>query len=297
MRNSYLVLLILTFVHNFSIGQEKTDSTSGVIKERLIPLAVGANVAYTGSMVWLSHAWYSNQSGTGFHFFNDNDQWMQMDKMGHAYSAFHISQFAVKSLKWSGVDKKKSIWIGGLAGLVYLTPIEIFDGFSKDYGASWGDMLANAGGSALLLGQYLLWDEPRIQMKFSFHRTPFAQIRPNTLGGTIAEQILKDYNGQTYWLAFNIHSFLPKGNSVPAWLNLSLGYSAYNMQYGSRQENIQAGIHPYRQYFLSFDIDLEHVQTKKKWIKVLTYPFKVIHIPFPALEFNRYGTRFHSVYF
>ena len=35
--------------------------------------------------------------------------------------------------------------------------------------------------------------------KFSFHQTKFASQRPETLGASLNEQILKDYNGQTYW--------------------------------------------------------------------------------------------------
>jgi hypothetical protein len=45
----------------------------------------------------------------------------------------------------------------------------------------------------------------RITPKFSFHTTQYAQYRPNVLGSSLAEQILKDYNGQTYWLSVNLH--------------------------------------------------------------------------------------------
>ncbi|WMJ73213.1 DUF2279 domain-containing protein [Cytophagaceae bacterium ABcell3] len=289
-----LITSILLLV-NIHLSAEPLSDTTVLNKKRFIPLVTGTGLAYAGSMAWLSSTWYDSYSS--FHFYNDNHHWLQMDKVGHAYSAFHISQFAVKSLMWSGVEKKKAIWYGGLSGLILLTPIEIFDGFSPNYGASWGDMVANASGSALLLGQYLLWDEPRIQMKFSFHRTPFAATRPEALGGTLAEQALKDYNGQTYWLSINIHSFLPEGNIFPAWLNLSLGYSGTEMQYGTIYESQAVGFNPYRQYFLSLDFDLEHVKTRKKWLKVLAYPLKVIKIPFPAIQFNRHGTSLHPLYF
>ncbi len=35
--------------------------------------------------------------------------------------------------------------------------------------------------------------------------------------------MLKDYNGQTYWLSFNVASFLPTNSGFPYWLNMSLG--------------------------------------------------------------------------
>ncbi len=39
-------------------------------------------------MVGLYSAWYSNYPQTNFHFFNDNNEWKQVDKVGHAYSAY-----------------------------------------------------------------------------------------------------------------------------------------------------------------------------------------------------------------
>jgi hypothetical protein len=78
-------------------------------------------------------------------------------------------------------------------------------------GASSGDIIANASGTALFVSQELLWKEQRITPNF-FH-TRHAQYRPNVLGA-LAEQILKDYNGQTYWLSVNLHSFY-KGSKIP----------------------------------------------------------------------------------
>jgi hypothetical protein len=53
-----------------------------------------------------------------------------------------------------------------------LTAVEVLDGFSSEWGASSGDIIANA--SALLVSQELLWKEQRITPKFSFHTTQYA---------------------------------------------------------------------------------------------------------------------------
>lgn len=87
---------------------------------------------------------------------------------------------------------------------------------------SWGDMAANPFGSALFLGQELLWQEQRIALKFSLHQTRFAPLRPEILGNGLSQEILKDYNGQTYWLSFNLHSFFKESN-LPKWLNIAMG--------------------------------------------------------------------------
>src|SRR5690606_41103423 len=112
---------------------------------------------------------------------------------------------------------------------------DLFDGFSKEWGFSWGDVMANAAGTGLYVGQELLWNEQRITLKFSFHQTKYAQQNPDKLGNGFLEEVLKDYNGQTYWLNFNLHSFF-KESRIPKWLDLSLGYGAYGMINAVRSE-------------------------------------------------------------
>lgn len=43
----------------------------------------------------------------------------------------------------------------------------------------------------------------------------------------------------------------------------------------------------YRQYLLSFDIDLSRISTKKRWLRTLFNTINIIKIPAPALEYNR----------
>jgi hypothetical protein len=287
-------LILIFSVRSFGLPGD----SSGINKKRFIPVIAGVNVTYVASMVYLSSVWYSKQTQTHFHFFNDNKEWLQMDKMGHATASFQESVFLIEAYKWAGVSKKKAIFWGGIGGLLYQTPIEILDGFSSEYGASYGDIIANASGSALVLGQYLLWDQIRIQPKFSFHRSGLAGLRPNELGSTFGQQMFKDYNGQTYWLSFNMSSFLKKENKFPKWLNVAVGYGGQGMIYSRKNETIAHGYPaPYRQYYLSFDVDMRHVKTKRKWLKYCLYPLNFIHIPFPALQLDKKGLKFHPLYF
>lgn len=54
-------------------------------------------------------------------------------------------------------------------------------------------------------------------MKYSFHQTKYSQYRPDLLGSNIIENSIKDYNGMTIWLSFNIKSLILKktANSPP----------------------------------------------------------------------------------
>lgn len=253
-----------------------------------------------GTLLGLSQTWYKDHDKSNFHLYNDNADWLQMDKVGHAFSGYQLSRASSELLQWSGVSKKQSVLYGSLSGFSFLTAVEVFDGFSEQWGFSYGDVLANFSGVALYAGQELLWDEQRILLKFSFHTTPYASRRPNVLGENLPQQILKDYNGQTYWLSFNIASFA-KELHFPKWLNLAVGYGAEGMITGEdrlvnyiflpEKERL-------RQYYLSLDVDLSKIKTNSHFLKTLFSVVNTLKIPAPTFEINSKGkANFHLLYF
>lgn len=288
---SFYILGFIAKVNSFPVD------TSQINKKRFIPLATTVGIGYAATFITLGALWYKDTPKTSFHLFNDLPEWLQMDKVGHFTTSFHISYYSIEALKWSGVENKKAILWGSIAGFLLLTPVEIFDGFAPAYGASLTDIAANALGPALVITQYSLWNKIKIYPKFSFHPTKTASIRPNVLGSNLPEQILKDYNGQTYWLSFKISSFLKKENKFPNWLNLSIGYGGENMVYSRKEENRNAGFNSKRQFYLALDLDLTKIKTKIKVIDFLLYRLNIIHVPGPALELNKDGLRFHPIYF
>lgn len=82
-------------------------------------------------------------------------------------------------------ERKKAIWLGGLSGLAYQSIIEIQDGFSSEWGFSWGDMAANTLGAATFVAQQLGWKEQRLQIKLSYwpydYNSPELVTRRNQL--------------------------------------------------------------------------------------------------------------------
>jgi hypothetical protein len=70
--------------------------------------------------------------------------------------------------------KKTTDMGGGLSGTAFLTVVEVLDGFSSGWGFSIGDLGADLAGSGLFIAQELVWNEQRIQVKFSFHRNSYA---------------------------------------------------------------------------------------------------------------------------
>lgn len=251
------------------------------------------------TLLGLNQLWYSDFERSKFHTINDNNEWLQMDKLGHAFTAYQVGRIGADVLHWSGVNKKDQLLYGATLGFSFLTAVEVLDGFSKEWGFSWGDFAANASGTGLYVGQELLWKEQRITLKYSFHRTGFAAQRPDKLGVGLLEESLKDYNGQTYWLSANLHSFF-KQSKLPKWLNVAFGYGGEGLLAGTTAKQIELfGQHNRRrQYYLSLDIDLTKINTNSHILRTLFGIFNVVKVPLPTVEFtDKNDIKFHAIYF
>ncbi|MCF0058038.1 DUF2279 domain-containing protein [Dyadobacter sp. CY356] len=294
------MIYILLSGHNFSAAQEAgviTDSTAKIAPDYKLLHGIFAaqSVLYLGTIYGLSKSWYKNPL-TNFRVQDDTYEWLQMDKMGHVYTSYQIARHTAEIYKKTGISKKQMMIYGAISGIIFQTPIEILDGFSPDYGFSPGDMIANLTGSTIYLGQIALWDEIRIQPKFSFHFTSLAAQRPNLLGSKPTERWLKDYNGQTYWYSASPRSFF-KHSNWPPWLCFSVGYGIQNMISADPKQSTELGFRPYRQYYFSLDIDLTKIKTRSKFVRTIAFLANSLKIPAPALQISKKGVDFHPLYF
>lgn len=287
-------IYMLFFAHQAYARDSIIKSDSSQINKRSITKAIAFESAYYfGSMLVLQKAWYSNRKLVPFHFFNDNKAYLQVDKFGHSFGSYAESYIGYQWLKNSGVGKTKALILGGTLGLVMQTPIEIMDGIHEGWGFSWGDMAANTFGSALVIGQELLWNEQLIKYKFSYWESSYSKRANGDLGKTTLDRLLKDYNGHTYWLSMPVNKVIPH-KEIPLWLNIAVGYGANGM-FGE-YENVSnyngveiAPTNRYRQYLLSLDIDWTKIKTHSKFIKTILTGMTFIKLPFPAFEISSEG--------
>ena len=291
MRLFYVFLILLLnnnlFSTNFSINLKDKNKKLN----QLILYEVGT---YSLGLVAMNELWYKNYPKSNFHFINDNSSWLQMDKMGHIATSYYSGVNGIKLYRWAGIDEKKAIWIGGLRGTFYNSIIEILDGFSENWGASMGDFASNSFGSFIAISQELYWKEQRILIKYSYSRSDLSYENSELFGDNFFQRTFKDYNGQTYWISMNINSMFKADNSqFPDWLNLALGHSAKDMISPNNTTNDGR----YRQFFLSFDIDLMRIKSKNKILNVLSNVFGYIKIPFPTIEYSNNQFTLHPIYF
>ena len=296
-----LLLLMFSFTLTAQNGKSFWQKSDTLNVKRRNAVYISEAAAATATLIGMNQLWYANYERSGFHTVNDNGEWLQMDKVGHVISSYYTGKIGMDLLAWAGESKKNQLIYGATLGFGFLSAVEILDGFSEEWGFSTGDIIANASGTGLLIGQELLWDEQRILLKYSFHTTDYAEKRPEILGDNILEQSLKDYNGQTYWLSANLWSFNKK-SKIPKWFNIALGYGAEGMISGYEDiilnNTLIPGQERFRQFYLSLDVDLTKIKTRSKLLKTVFSTINFIKIPAPTFEINSKGkNKFHFLYF
>lgn len=317
LRSRCLLVLLLTIFCSSLSAQEAVvpDNSTTTIpsptgKKRIRAIAAIHAGIYAGSFVLLNEAWYKGYERSGFHVFDDSREWQQVDKFGHAWTAYNIARYSSDMWRWAGVEAHRAAWIGAISGAGYLTIIEFLDAHSSRWGWSWSDMGANLLGSGMFLSQQLIWHEQRIRYKFSFHAQAYpdkqTEERADDLFGEgVYERMLKDYNGQTYWFSANLRSFLPESR-IPAWLNLAVGYGADGMlggfenkwESGTGTEITRYDISRKRQFYLAPDIDFTRIKTRSKAVRTLLNLLNMFKCPAPALMLDSKGkVKLYALYF
>ncbi|MFT4611103.1 MAG: hypothetical protein ACJA1H_002343 [Glaciecola sp.] len=301
--NRYMLLFLCCFVTLLINSQSKFDSflkpSDSLNTSRRNAVVITEASLASLTLIGLDQLWYADFERSKFKTVNDSGEWLQMDKFGHVFSSYQLGRVGANVLSWSGVSEKNQLIYGATLGFGFLTAVEIFDGYSQEWGFSWSDMAANAAGTGLYVGQELLWDEQRITLKYSFHQTQYADQRPGKLGDGFLEEVLKDYNGQTYWLSANVSSFF-RESEIPKWINVAFGYGAEGMLTGQTEnvDNLFITQNRRRQFYLSLDVDLSRIQTKSRLLRTVFDVLNMIKVPAPTISFDREnGVKLHYVYF
>jgi len=310
--------LLLAILWSISVtGQKDTlsfwDTPGSLHKGRFRAAAGTGLVVYTGAVIGLNELWYKETDRTSFHFFNDMKEWQQMDKAGHMFTTYFESDWTYHVARWTGINRKSSIWTGALVAVGLQTTLEILDGFSSDWGFSMYDMAFNLAGAGLWAGQQAGWNEQRIRMKVSSTHSTYPQDpimgqpsgtttlmerTDDLFGENLLQSFLKDYNAQTIWMSVNLYSFMKEKSRFPKWLNVAVGYSGENMFGGFENkwevdgntfQTSDQDYPRYKQFVFSPDIDLSKINVRSRPLKMLLGMLNIFKFPAPALVINGHG--------
>jgi hypothetical protein len=280
-----LPLLFDSHNYHLTISDDTTEKKS-VFKKNVISYGITGGLGI-GSLSWLYKVWYKPYSTGAFHFFDDSQEWLQMDKAGHFFTAFHLNRFLHQMYQDAGISSPE--WVSTCITLSYLTGIEIMDGFSRGWGFSRSDFWTNAGGCTWWYFKNNISWLKNFHFKFSYITvTDEYRKRPDLLGKTLSERIIKDYNNQVYWLGFSVFS-----ETKTAWLQcllVSAGYGASGMLSG--HQNTSNPDERIRNLYISLDINFEKIPVRSRALKKIFFYMNFIKIPFPALQINSRGIYF-----
>ena len=248
---------------------------------------------YTTSIYVMNKTWYKDAEKVRFHFRNDNAGYLQVDKFGHMFGSYVYSYIGYNGFRMYGASRMTALLYGSTLGFVLQFPIEIMDGIHEGYGFSWGDVAANAMGSALVFGQEILFREQIIKFKFSYWESRYSKNSNGYFGETAMARLLNDYNGHTYWFSMPLYKFVFREN-LPPWVTIAFGYGANGMYGEFENSTSYNGVaipetERYRQFLFSLDIDWTKINTDSRVLQILLKGMTFIKLPFPALEYNSKG--------
>lgn len=263
-------------------------------KSRLTILLAGFAIGDAIGFAKIADLQYNTETSS-FHFHEwhrDSREYKQMDKIGHTVEAYYMSHLSSKIYRWSGLSAKKSIWLGSLTGLFWMTQIEVTDGFFKAWGFSYLDYTANILGVSYAALQQLYPNQLQgIRFKASFW--PSTAYKEDQYS-TVSKSILDDYEGFTWWLAVNIHDVLPQAQreAMPGWLKpwgVAVGHGVRRIA-----KNIYNGN---REIYLGLDFDVTKIPTgDSNLLKFIKHNVNFIRMPLPAVRITPSGV-WYGLYF
>lgn len=237
---------------------------------------LGATVV--GLHIYQRNAWWQDQR-TSFHFQDDPDYALNVDKAGHFYGGAFGSFLGQKSLEWSGASRETAVWGGFAMGALFELYVEFEDGFARDWGFSPGDAYADVIGAAWPVVQYYVPAASHLQPKFSYF--PSKAFRDGIHKGNAID----DYEGQTYWMGIHVHGLLPRAwqSYWPEWLGLAVGVSVRNMPHFDQEHTTSTE----RNLILALDYDMTKIIPGDSWLlNALKEALNYIHFPAPAIRIS-----------
>ena len=299
-----LIIFLFTNFNSFSYNRnfDFSDSTKQKVNKNFYKFLAIEGAVLTASISYLRFEWYGDKKRVPFHFYNDLDGWLQIDKFGHFYASYIESSVGYKILKKSNFSEKKSLFYGGFQGLILEAPIEFFDAYYDGWGFSVFDIIANTLGSSFFILQQKLFNEQWIKPKLTFSRSVYAENAYGYLGkDNFLSEFVYDYNGYTYWFSFTPNKFL-KSKFIPDWLAFAIGYGGDGMigefsNLKSYDGNIIPEYKRFRQFYFSLDVDFSKIKTNSKVLRKIFNSISYIKVPFPTLEISNNKIKGHFIHY
>jgi hypothetical protein len=250
-------------------------------------IILGGLAVNLASITYLEYKWWWEGNYHPFIYENDgfyNNYSLGIDKIGHFYTSYMYFHVVDNLLSLGTFSDRTRLAISTSLPVIYALSIELGDGWST-YAFSGYDLGFNLAGIGVGFLQTRYPALQAVKVKWSFYPS-----QNNFWTGHDHFSPTNDYDGQIYWLSFNVNKLLPRNAKKywPKYLNLATGYGVEGI---SNVTNTTA----YRQYFFGIDYNLSAIPAKRKISRALINTLDLFKYPAPGFSNDKDGFRFRPV--
>ncbi len=253
-------------------SEADNDSTSeGVSVWRMAVVGGVSTGAFIYGHALQSNLWWKGEQSP-FHVDWEHD-WhyaLGADKFGHFFFPYIMSDAYRHAFRWAGMDTVSSMYLASGIALTYETYVEIKDGFSKEWGFSWGDFTADALGATFPIAQHYIPALKPYSIKISFQPSDKFRVGQHAV-------IFDDYESTYHWISVDVAALLPLSwrDVYPPWVNIGIGHSVKNLDFKG------GGTH---ELYLGLDWNLRGLPIEGSLWDALVAVLQYYHLPAPAVR-------------
>jgi hypothetical protein len=179
-------------------------------------------------------------------WFGDDTRYGGMDKLGHAYSGYLLTEYFTQRIAHTTSDSAGAALTGAILGMGVQTYVEVFDGFSGGHGFSYEDLIMDGVGVGFSM---LRSTVPGLAEKLDFRM----EYLPSGHGEGYSPA--SDYSGQKYLLALKLAGFEEFEDTPLRFVEFQVGYFAR----GFSDEERDAGEDRRREPYVAIGVNLNEL--------------------------------------
>ncbi|MCQ2104537.1 MAG: YfiM family protein [Fibrobacter sp.] len=260
-------------------SEDSTDIKSEISVPRLATVVGLTATAYGAAYIFVfAKGWWGDQ-GSDFHFENDFDYALNLDKFGHFASGVAMGELFYEGYRWAGVSEFNSYLYAGLSAMSTHIAIDIKDGFAPKWGFSIFDVLSGSLGGFLPMAERYVPLFKYVDLKWSYWINSKAYYRWEhaASNGVFTD----DYVNQTYWASFKPYRLLPAAarKYYPSWLAIAAGLSIDDGVFIKHYEGT-----PHREVYIALDYDLEAFRPQSRMARQAIKWLNYFKLPAPTVQ-------------
>ena len=258
-------------------SEDPTDIKTEIEPAKLFGVASLTLIAYGAAYGFVFEKGWWDDERTHFHFENDFDYALNLDKFGHFAAGVVLGEFFYEGYHWAGASEFQSYLFAGLSALATHIAIDVKDGFAPTWGFSIFDVLSGGLGGFLPMAERYVPLFKYIDLKWSYWINSNAYYDSNhaASGGVFTE----DYVNQTFWLSVKPYRLLPESarKYYPSWLAIAVGLSIDEKVFTKEP-------HPRREVYVALDYDLEAFRPQSRFARFAIKMLNYFKLPAPTIQ-------------